>query len=88
MPIVQTDVNDAVSAAFVREKEINPVATKANRQLQQTSDSSIDMALLPVAESNPIFSPPERRRLTEETERSESKFSINFFYFVLVRICG
>ena len=86
MTIVQTDVNDAVSAAFVREKEINAPATK--RRLLQTSDSSIDMALLPEAESNPIFSPPERRGLTEQTERSESKFSINFFYFVVVRICG
>ena len=88
MAIVQTDVNDAVSAAFVREKEINPVATKAKRRLQQTSDSSMDMALLPEAESNSMFSPPERRGLAEQTERSESRFSINFFYFVLVRICG
>ena len=86
MAIVQTDVNDAVSAAFVREKEINPPATR--RRLQQTSDSSIDMALLPDAESNPIFSPPERRGLEEQTERSKSSFSINFFYFVIVRICG
>ena len=87
MTIVQTDVNDAVSAAFVREKEINPPATR--RRLQQTSDSSIDMALLPEAESNPIFSPPERRGLEEkQTERSKSSFSINFFYFVIVRICG
>ena len=38
----QTDVNDAVDAAFIRQQEINNNDPKA-RRLQETFDNSIDM---------------------------------------------
>ena len=81
----QTDVNDAVDAAFMKEQEINNPNIKG-RRLQQISDSPIDISLQTETGIEPLLAPTEHRRLSVEQRGVDSRFSINFFYFVNVCI--